>query len=61
MIIKKGDQQIMVNIEPAKVFLNVCGGGFNELQTIKAMTLLRHYERENSVKYKGFEFIKDEG
>jgi hypothetical protein len=58
MIIKKGNQQIETNKEAAKVFLELAGGGYNQTQTMKAMALLAHYNREGSVKYKGYQFIK---
>lgn len=59
MIITNGNQTISIDKDPAAVFLTVVGGGFNELQTIKAMTLLEHYNREGSVKYKGLTYKQD--
>ena len=60
MIIIKGNQTISIDKDPAALFLAISGGGLNELQTIKAMTLLQHYNREGSVKYKGFTYKQDE-
>ena len=61
MIITKGNQTINIDQDPAQVFLTIAGGGLNELQTIKAMTLLQHYNRDGFVKYKGFTYKQDEG
>jgi hypothetical protein len=58
MIITKGNQSISTTNDPAYVFLKVAGGGFNELQTRKAMTLLEHYKRDGCVKYKGFTYMQ---
>ena len=60
MIITKDNKSMKVDSDPAALFLAISGGGLNELQTIKAMTLLEHYNREGSVKYKGFTYKQDE-
>lgn len=58
MKVEKQGKSFITEKDPAAVFLELTGGGYTVVQTARAIELLREFNENGRVKYKGFTFTK---
>lgn len=56
--IKKGTQITQVKVDPARLFLELAGGGYTVKQTAKAMSALQEFNETGFFKINGFELSR---